>query len=245
MKGEPIEGCDFSLLAVEPSMLDTNSRISQSLLTPVMKLSTNSWFVLNTENGTAKHIKLILKDEDTQHLIFTNRSGGSALQTSFEEFAYLLSSEKVTQLPQPGDLVKNIRRSLAASLKLKVKTDQVFQKRQKREAEESLVQALSDTQFVLLALSKEELENEANSEIVLKKSAVHAAIALTEETTELIFVDQSGFNLDIPAVDEIIKLATGINVQIEDDAPVGMDDFKAAVSRMRKYPKLSPVGEDV
>jgi len=97
MKGEPIEGCDFSLLAVEPSMLDTNSRISQSLLTPVMKLSTNSWFVLNTENGNAKHIKLILKDEDAQHLIFTNRSGGSALQTSFEEFAYLLSSEKVTQ----------------------------------------------------------------------------------------------------------------------------------------------------
>lgn len=124
MKGKFIEDCEFSLLPLGSDTVDADSHASQSLLAPVKKISVNNWFVFHEDNGNTRHIKLTLKDDDNRYLIFTNRGGSSALQISFEEFAHLLSSEKVTQLPKPGDLLKNIRRNLMASLKLKAKEDQ-------------------------------------------------------------------------------------------------------------------------
>lgn len=124
MEGKLIEGCEFSLLPLGSDTVDADSHASQSLLAPVKKISVNNWFVFHEDNGNTRHIKLTLKDDDSQYLIFTNRGGSSTLQISFEEFAHLLSSGKVTQLPKPGRLLKNIRRNLMASLKLKAKEDQ-------------------------------------------------------------------------------------------------------------------------
>lgn len=54
------------------------------------------------------HIKLVLKLADVEHLMFTNRNGMKALQKSYEEFAYLMSSGVVRHL--------NVDTSFSASL---------------------------------------------------------------------------------------------------------------------------------
>lgn len=159
MKGERLEVAPFLLIASDSAESDTETRVSQSLLTPVTKLNPGDWFVFQEDNGDARHIKVTLKSDDSRHLIFTNRNGSSALQTSFEEFAYLMSSGTVTALPLPGELLKNVRRNLMASLKAKAKEDEIATARKERQAAESLAQSIENTQFMLVSVPRKQLES--------------------------------------------------------------------------------------
>ena len=244
LKGEPVEGCEFDLLPDESDLFDDNTQISQSLLAPVLKLTTGHWFVLHGKEGDGRHFKLTLKDDDSQHLIFVNRNGGNTLHSSFEEFAVLLSSGKATSLPLPGELLKDVRHNLMTSLKQKVKEDQVLELRHKREAAESLAQAIDNTQFILLAVQKSELTDDSGSDITVDREAVIAAQQASEEGTGIIFVDQTGLNIVQPGTDEMVRLVTGASIELEDEIPVGMEDFKQAVSRMHDHPKLAAVTDE-
>jgi len=241
MKGERLEVAPFSLIDSDAAELDTETRVSQSMLTPVTKLNPGDWFVFQEDNGDARHIKVTLKSDDSQHLIFTNRNGSSALQTSFEEFAYLMSSGTVTALPLPGELLKNVRRNLMASLKAKAKEDEIATARKERQAAESLAQSIENTQFMLVSVPKKQLES--GEAIQLDAEKIKFALEANSEGNKLIYIDQTE-NLGDLSVDDVIKFATGTSLEVQDEMPVGMEDFKAAVQRMRRQTKLLRVDAD-
>ncbi|MBO6566624.1 MAG: hypothetical protein JJ956_17870, partial [Pseudomonadales bacterium] len=203
------------------------------------KLNPGDWFVFHQND--ARHIKVTLRADDSQHLIFTNRNGSSALQTSFEEFAYLMSSGTVKSLPQPGELLKSVRRNLMACLKAKAKEDEIATARQERQAAESLAQSIESTQFVLMSVPKKSLESD--EPIQLHPARLAAAIKANQRSSNLVYVDETNSLNDL-TVDDVIKFALGTAIEVEDDMPVGMADFKAAVERMRSHTKLVRVDTD-
>lgn len=238
MKGDRLEVATFSLIGND-AVADNETRVSQSLLAPVKKLNPGDWFVFHQND--ARHIKVTLRADDSQHLIFTNRNGSSALQTSFEEFAYLMSSGTVKSLPQPGELLKSVRRNLMACLKAKAKEDEIATARQERQAAESLAQSIESTQFVLMSVPKKSLESD--EPIQLHPARLAAAIKANQRSSNLVYVDETNSLNDL-TVDDVIKFALGTAIEVEDDMPVGMADFKAAVERMRSHTKLVRVDTD-
>jgi hypothetical protein len=240
LKGEAVEGAEFDLLPDERARLDENTRISKSLLAPVRKLEPHSWFFMADEEDQNRHLKLTMRDTQSQHLIFTNRNGGNPVQTSFEEFAYLLSTEKVIPLPQPGSLLKDLRLKLLDCLKQKMKADKADEVRQRREASESFAQALDRTQFLLLALERDQLER-TTEDIVISRSDLQAARSAANGDTRLIFLDQTGFMLTAPGSEEILSLISGASIEVEDEMPVGMETFRTAVMNMRGRARLDSV----
>ncbi len=98
LRGQPLPGVDFQLIANDDPWLSTSTSISASLLQRVTALTPGSWFLWR-DSDAALRIKLALKMDDSTQLLFVNRLGVKARQQSFEEFAYLLSVGAVTPLP--------------------------------------------------------------------------------------------------------------------------------------------------
>jgi len=96
-----ISGGELTYEQIEP--LDVGGDISQStsvsriLLRKVTNLEPGQWFTYNEHEKSAR-IKLVLKLEDVKQMLFTNRNGMKALQKSFDELAYLMSSSIIKPL---------------------------------------------------------------------------------------------------------------------------------------------------
>ena len=103
---------------------------------------------------------------------------------------------------------------------------------------------MENTQFILLAVPKLDLEDESLKDIVVDRASVLAAREVDDEGNSLIFVDQTGHNLKRPDTDHAIMLVTGQGAEIEDEMPSGMRDFKSSVERMRKHTQLVQVDAD-
>jgi hypothetical protein len=110
--------------------------VSHDLIKQVERLESGQWFVLTAEGEPPKHIKLILKLSDLQQLLFSDRNGQKVMQTTFDEFAYLLTSESVRVLPGRDAIGRNLRRRLNKLVALQLKKDQEAKARA-REAEEA------------------------------------------------------------------------------------------------------------
>ena len=81
----------FQPLPDERSVM-AGSRVSRVLLRKIDALKTGQWFAFEEAGQPPIRIKLILKLDDINQLLFTNRNGMRVLQKSFAEFAYYLSS---------------------------------------------------------------------------------------------------------------------------------------------------------
>ena len=73
---------------------EVHSTVSRVLLRKVRELTPGQWFSY-TEGDGVQLIKLVLKLDDVNQLLFTNRNGMKVMQKSFDEFAYYLSSHVV------------------------------------------------------------------------------------------------------------------------------------------------------
>lgn len=100
LRGRTPNYVDFELIANRNPWLPPNTRISAELLARVNDITPAQWFLYRAEQPDQR-IKLALKMEDTGQLLFVNRLGIKAVQPSFEEFAYLLSSGGAAALPGP------------------------------------------------------------------------------------------------------------------------------------------------
>ena len=79
----------------EPILLGSSSAhtsVTEHMLAQIKPLQTGQWFKISAEEGPNLRVQLALKIDDYHQLLFVNRSGVKAVQKSFEEFAYLLSS---------------------------------------------------------------------------------------------------------------------------------------------------------
>jgi hypothetical protein len=112
MTGEPMEKVSSTPLPCEPEVLGMDTAISQTLMTQVNNIQTGQWFAFEQQSEKVEHIKLLLKLDDMQQLLFTNRSGVKVLQTNFEEFAYFISSDVAIPIHPTGPLSSLIRSKL-------------------------------------------------------------------------------------------------------------------------------------
>ena len=96
LKGEPLDCVPCDLIDNTNPLSAPNTAISKGLLKPVTKLESGQWFL--QQQDEEQRLRLAIKLEDAQQLLFVNMLGGKAGQYSFEEFAYQLSSRIVKPL---------------------------------------------------------------------------------------------------------------------------------------------------
>ena len=89
VSGQARDSAEFEPIACET--VPTGSKVSRLLLRKVNNLAVGQLFIYEHE-GEQNRIKLILKDDGVRQLLFTNRNGMKALQRSFDEAAYDLTS---------------------------------------------------------------------------------------------------------------------------------------------------------
>ena len=75
------------------------TRVAEQLVEQVLPLQEGQWFKLSSEQGKESRICLALKLDEYQQMLFVNRAGARAMQKTFEEFSYLLSSGVAELLP--------------------------------------------------------------------------------------------------------------------------------------------------
>ena len=127
LKAEPLSYQPFALIDNNDPLLSNTTTMSSGLLKQVTRLSEGQWFLHQQPN---QRIKLILKLDDVQQLLFIYRSGMKAGQYSFEEFAYMLSSQQVLPLQQSEPLSKSANRLVQ---KLDQHRQQKIEHQQRRE----------------------------------------------------------------------------------------------------------------
>ncbi|MFT7244174.1 MAG: hypothetical protein ACI82A_001524 [Candidatus Azotimanducaceae bacterium] len=95
VSGMPPDYIEFEPVPCE--VTESQSTVSQVLLRKVKELSSGQWFS-HVEADKTQLIKLVLKLDDVNQLLFTNRNGMKVMQKSFDEFAYDLSSHVVKSI---------------------------------------------------------------------------------------------------------------------------------------------------
>lgn len=260
MKGEPSPAFEFQLITTDEGLLDESTSVSQSLLAPVEKLVPGQWFVYSEESQSPRHIKLTLKVNELKQLLFTNRSGAKVLQVNFDEFAYLMSTKTATALPQLGAITQSLRLILKNLVSRQVKKEKVVEAKIKKRAAAKRTKEMEETQFVLVAVRKDQLQSDDTAEEREKalqlvaqlnlgatlrmsgvgKEAVEAKLAVDDPLdNKIIFVDKTGLNLGEYTKEEIAGLIASGQCEVVDSGLEEKDNFRRVIARLRKKKKLS------
>ena len=97
VSGQELEYVEFDLIEVEGETISQGASVSRILMRKVAGLEEGQWF---TYSEGEKHIriKLVLKLQDVKQMLFTNRNGMKALEKTYDEMAYLMSSSVLKPL---------------------------------------------------------------------------------------------------------------------------------------------------
>lgn len=260
MKGEPPPAYEFELITTDEGLLEENTSVSQALLAPVEKLVPGQWFIYSEEGQPSRHIKLTLKVNELKQLLFTNRTGVKVLQVNFDELAYLISTETVRALPQFGAISQSLRSNLTNLVKRQVTKEKVIEAKTRKRAAAKRKKEMEETQFVLVAVRKDQLQSDGSGEerekaldLVaelnlgatlrmgeLGKEAVEAILAVNDPLgNKVIFVDKTGLNLGEYTKEEIADLIAGGQCEVVDNGVEENDNFRNVIARLRKKKGLS------
>lgn len=91
VSGQELEYVDYEPIETGEESSSKKPAISRILLRKVNSLEPGLWFIFEEGEKRAR-IKLVLKLKDVRQMLFTNRNGMKALDKSFDEIAYLMSS---------------------------------------------------------------------------------------------------------------------------------------------------------
>ena len=94
LKGGEPEYHPFDLVDNTNPLNTTNTKVSKTLIDKVTQFGEGQWFIHKGDNEITR-IKLIVKMDDVQQLLFGNRFGIKAAQFGFEEFALKLSTKNI------------------------------------------------------------------------------------------------------------------------------------------------------
>lgn len=193
--------------------------VSRILLRKVSSLEPGQWFIY-TEGEKSARIKLALKLEDVRQILFTNRNGMKALDRSYDEIAYLMSSGVLRPLNHQAvfsDTFRNFYQGLLDELERKQK---LVAEANREEAEREATRQKALQEAAALARANEEAEHQRREEARqqrLEKAQEAAARAENQERVaqiaELVDKLQIGAWLKLPAADgtlEDCKLAVRI-----------------------------------
>lgn len=129
-QGNTIADCLPAELLLMPDHIAAMEKIaSQELLQQVQSCKEGQWFILHSEQGELR-CQLLLKLEDYQRVLLSNFVGQRALVASYDEFAYLLSSQSLQILPGRGPLLRSFHSRLDRLLSAYNETVQHFDQMQ-------------------------------------------------------------------------------------------------------------------
>jgi hypothetical protein len=97
ISGQELEYAAFDLIKTEEDESRGKPAVSRILLRKVTALEPGQWIIYETEDKRAR-VKLLLKLADVRQMLFTNRNGMKALDITFDELAYLMSSGVIKPL---------------------------------------------------------------------------------------------------------------------------------------------------
>lgn len=151
LKAQPLSYQSFLLIDDNDPLLAQTTTMSSGLLKHVTRLNEGQWFLHQQNN---QRIKLILKLDDAQQLLFIHRSGMKAGQYNFEEFAYMLSSQQILTLKQSeplsqyaNHLVQKLDQHRQQKIETQQRRDSAQQQQRERETklrEQARLKALAE-----------------------------------------------------------------------------------------------------
>lgn len=126
LHARPVEYQVVPAIAGGTALDDAGAGVSQDLLSEVAAIHVGDWF---SETTTGRRLRLQLKLDEYQQLLFVNQLGMKQASASFEEFAWQFSSAQISALVLPVPL-----RDWAAE-RLASLADQYRQRQRSREQE--------------------------------------------------------------------------------------------------------------
>ncbi len=126
LHARPMEYRPVPSIAGGTALDDAGAGVSQDLLSEVAAIQVGDWF---SETASGRRLRLLLKLDEYQQLLFVNQLGMKQASASFEEFAWQFSSAQISALVAPVPL-----REWAAE-RLTTLADQYRQRQRSREQE--------------------------------------------------------------------------------------------------------------
>lgn len=111
MQGHAVNAIEYQPLTAD-NQLTGQTRASRTLKRLINRVNEGNWFSIHNEQGAAHHIRLLLKMEKLERLVFTSRAGVKSFEATFAEFAYLLSSGSAYKIPCQGELQRHLLKKL-------------------------------------------------------------------------------------------------------------------------------------
>lgn len=222
ISGDGLEFIEFDPIDCDEP-LSNRQRVAKHLQKAVLELQTGQWFRVEIDNQVQR-IKLVLKMDDIAQLLFTNANGIKALQKSFDEFAYLMSSGVVEPINSETLYSSTLRDLLLDAVEeYHVHVEAAAERkaeRQRVQAERDAARIKALEEAAILAREKEEAERRerqerrdatfAHARVEAAKSENQARIAELSEMVEHLSI---GAWVAIPASDGTLtecKLAVRI-----------------------------------
>ena len=107
LREQPLERLEPEPIVNSPKKIRT--RVAEQLVEQVLPLKEGQWFKINSDQGQQSRICLTLKLNEHQQMLFVNRAGAKAMQKTFEEFSYLISSGVAEALPEGSGFSATLR----------------------------------------------------------------------------------------------------------------------------------------
>jgi len=101
LSGEPSDPCDFELLDVDESMLETGQITNEKMIEQIENLKDGQWFLYDDKTESAEkvaRVKLLLNWQDSKQLMFTNHNRRKVMQMTYNQFAGAMSNNTLTLL---------------------------------------------------------------------------------------------------------------------------------------------------
>lgn len=173
LSGRPLNFVEVTEPASGSLVKDAGTAISEDLLRELHGLSTRDWFEVR---ATGERMRLLIRQDEYQQLLFVNQAGLKTQSASFEDFAWRLTNREVVQLPRP-----------VASPELVVEhlEDLARQYRQQQQDTKSRARAVEEqTAAAPEASATEKADAHARAEPVSAAAAAEPAASAEPETPE-------------------------------------------------------------
>jgi hypothetical protein len=228
VSGQQLQYEPFEPLKLKEMSINEATSVSRILLRKVTDLQPGQWFSYD-EDGRRARVKLALKLDDVKQMVFTNRNGMKALQTSFDEMAYVLSSSVIKPLNHQSVLSSTFSSFFQGSVdehqrKLKLAEEADQQEAMRIETEEKAT-------LEARVLAREEEEAEADRKQEEHESRLEQAKSDASKSENQALVTQFeqevsqlniGAWLKLPGLDGtpqecklVVKVAAAVSVNVE------------------------------
>ncbi len=236
--GNDVEGLDHCKQIELPGTLDgIEKQVSQSLLNKVKGIAEGQWFLYTEDNEEeCKRCKLLLSLPDYDQLLLSNFVGQKVLATSYENFAYLLSSKSIRPIFQSSmtlravsltldKLLENFSELQEASeseskrkaLEAKKTEARIKEEEAERERQEAAAKAKAEAEAIAARLA-EEAKAEEDARVAEEQAAMLAQVAVDMKRQARLMIDSLALGTWIEKQDPETKEYSRIKLAVKFNA---------------------------